>query len=90
MVTVQDTRVEPGIAARVMRGLELVDRVEAHGDLYTVESSRGSFFYTVCLTHDTYGETCSCPDWKINVLDRGEQDHRCKHIYACTTVQARS
>lgn len=60
--------------------------VTRHGDLYVVRGTRN---YTVCLDHQTYGETCSCPDWKINVLERGNLDHRCKHIVAVTIFEAR-
>ena len=80
--------IEQSVAARVRRGLGLVDRVQAHDDLYVVNGETGN--YTICLTHQTYGETCSCPDWRVNVLERGNLDHRCKHIIAATIYNARN
>ena len=73
-----DSTKDSGTVARIKRGLTLVGNVEAHGDLYTVESSEGGFWYTVNLE----GETCSCRDYR-----RGEE--ACKHIYAVTIFQAR-
>lgn len=80
--------IEASIQRRVAKGLELVGRVSAHGDLYIVHGETGN--YTVNLDHQTYSETCSCPDWKVNVLDRDNLDHRCKHIIATTIYNARN
>ena len=84
MDTVEDT----AVSRRCKRGIELARKgmVTRYGDLFVVCGSRN---YTVSLDHQTYGETCSCPDWKINVLERGNQDHRCKHIYSVAIVEAR-
>lgn len=79
--------IEGSVARRVAKGMDLVGAVTAHGDLYVVHGETGN--YTVCLDHQTYGETCSCPDWKVNVLERGNLDHRCKHIIATTIYNAR-
>ncbi len=81
--------VEVSIRERVSKARRLCEegRVSRHGDLFVVRGDTGN--YTDCLDHDAYGETCSCKDWRINVLDRGEQDHRCKHIYAVAIVAAR-
>ena len=71
-------------AARIKRGIELVGNVERHGDLYTVESSDGGFWYTVNLDNAN-GETCECKDWQ-----RHGFGHVCKHIVACTVYAARA
>ncbi len=81
MDAVQDT----ATVGRCRRGIELARRghVERHGDLFTVESSGGGFFYTVSLDHE-HGETCECKDWR-----RHGFGHSCKHIYAATIAAAR-
>lgn len=82
----QDT----ALRRRCKKGMELAAEgmVTRHGDLWVVRGRGGN--YTGCLSHQTYGETCSCPDWKVNVLERGNHEHRCKHIIATTIVAARS
>ncbi len=82
---VQDT----ALRRRCKKGIELAAKgmVTRHGDLWIVHGRGGD--YTVCLNHQTYGETCSCPDYRSNVLERGKLDHRCKHITAATIVEAR-
>ena len=44
-----DTKKDTVTADRIKRGMDLVGNVEAHGDLYTVKSSEGGFWYTVNL-----------------------------------------
>ncbi len=84
-----DTLKDTSVSRRCKRGIELAAKgmVTRHGDLWIVHGRGGN--YTVSLDHQTYGEVCSCPDWKINVLERGNQDHRCKHIYSVALVAAR-
>ncbi len=73
-----DTKKDTQTATRIKRAMNLVGNVEAHGDLYTVESSEGGFWYTV----DLEGETCSCKDYQ-------RREEACKHIYAVTIFRAR-
>jgi hypothetical protein len=73
-----DTKKDTATANRIKRALDLVDRVEAHGDLYTVESSEGGFWYTV----DLEGQRCSCKDYR-------RREEACKHLYAVTIFNAR-
>ena len=72
-----DTKKDTVTADRIKRGMDLVGNVEAHGDLYTVKSSEGGFWYTVNLE----GETCSCRNYQ-------RREEACKHLYAVTIIQA--
>ncbi len=77
--------IESSVQRRVERGLGLVDRVSQHGDLFVVLG--GSRNYTVCLDHQTYGETCSCPDMRLQL--KRQSGIQCKHIIATTIYNAR-
>ncbi len=72
------------VKARCKRGVQLAreGKVKKHGDLYIVEGSMG-WFYTVNL-ENINGETCGCKDWKKYGFG-----HTCKHIIACTIVEAK-
>ena len=78
--------IENSVAQRVQRGIALVDRVQRHGDLYIVAGNGGN--YTVNLDHDTIGETCTCPDWKVH-FERYGVSRTCKHLVAVTVANAR-
>ena len=77
---------DSAVAGRVKRGLGLVDKVKRHGDLFIVAGSSGN--YTVNLEHDTIGETCTCPDWKLH-FERYGVGRTCKHIAGVTIANAR-
>lgn len=79
--------IEGSVARRVAKGLDLVGAVTPHGDLFIVRGDTGN--YTVSLDHQTYGETCSCPDWRNEVLRKGNTGHVCKHLFATTLFLAR-
>ncbi len=81
--------VDSAVKARCKRGVQLAreGRVKRRGALFVVRGRTGN--YTVCLDHQTFGESCSCKDWRINVLEKGNLDHRCKHIIACTLIAAK-
>ncbi len=85
---VQDT-VDGAVRARCKRGMQLAreGKVARHGDVFVVRGKTGN--YTVSLNHQTYGESCQCPDWRVNVVEKGNLDHRCKHVIACTVVAAK-
>ncbi len=84
-----DTLKDTSVSRRCKRGMELVSegKVTRHGDLWIVHGRGGN--YTVCLDHDTIGETCSCPDWK-NHFERYGVGRTCKHLVAVTIANARS